>query len=112
MKKEITPEIRCESCNHIVEYKKEVQICDLKSCGKELDWDNKSGYPFTLDPIYHTDNLHSQEYHFCRFEHGLQWIKSNNPLTSHPDDFVSMYIHSTEWKILQRLITLGDKGNE
>ena len=112
MKQVVSEQKRCECCGGIKEYAETEEICD--ECGKLLEWNKTSGYPFSLSPIYHNEESRREDLHYCSFECFSVWVAKNPNILWENDDFVSIYFHKPDLDklklIFQNHFTNGDKS--
>lgn len=107
MKKVTKKEKVCKTCKQITDREEIVEICDLKGCKKILKYDHNKGYPFKIDPFLHDEGIHTEENHFCTFEHGMEWIRTTKNPLKQADDFICFYVHKRQYNTLQKIIQEG-----
>ncbi len=121
MKTVTKPEVRCKTCDHITDWEEVKETCDL--CGTILDWDHVKGYPFHIDPLYHTEDGdmdmdgNRKKWVFCSIEHGLEWMATNDNPLKVEEDFISFYVHKNQYEVLkkvarEKIINTAEPKNE
>jgi predicted nucleic acid-binding Zn ribbon protein len=113
MEKIVSPRKDCEKCGHVVEPERRNIICD--TCGVELQWNDRSGYPFQLSFVgkYDAPEGKTEDAQFCSIQCGINWIiKGAWNQYDTENHFFSCYLHKHELEVLQSSLTLQEKSKD